>query len=128
MLMAQTLYREADPRIWRSMAWWLALSGLLVAVTLGIVGAKVQQTRLAYQLGGLRTTARQLEELRYQLKVELAMLRSPQRIEAEARALGLVAPTRDQLRLAREYVAGGGGVAAAHVAHSGGWPGGVGAR
>jgi hypothetical protein len=127
MLTAQRLHREADPRARRSMAWWLALSGLLVVVTLGIVGAKVQQTRLAYHLGALRATARQLEELRHQLKVEAAMLRSPRRIEAEARALGLVAPTHAQLRLAREYVTGGAGVAAARLAQ-GGLPDGVGVR
>jgi hypothetical protein len=127
MLIAQTLHREADLHARRSMAWWLALSGLLVAVTLGVVGAKVQQIRLAYELGALRGTARQLDEVRHQLKVELVVLRSPQRIEAEARALGLVAPTRDQLRLAREYVTGGGGVVAAHVAR-GGVPDGVDVR
>jgi cell division protein FtsL len=125
MLMAQTLHREADRRARRSMARGLALSGLLVVVMLGIVGAKVQQTRLAYELGTLRSTVRQLDELQHQLQVELAMLRSPGRIEVEARALGLVAPTRDQLVLAREYVIGGG--AGARVAQ-GDLPGGVGVR
>lgn len=100
------------------MAAWLGLVVALVLVTLAVVGAKVQQTQLAYRLGALRVTARQLEELKQQLEVELAMLRSPQRIEARARALGLVPPTRDQVRLTREYVAGGTGTAPAQVAQT----------
>jgi hypothetical protein len=39
-------------------------------------------------------------------------LRSPSRIEARARQIGLVAAGRDQIRLAKEYVAGGTGLAA----------------
>jgi len=42
----------------------------------------------------------------------VATLRSPSRIEARARQIGLVAAGRDQIRLAKEYVAGGTGLAA----------------
>ena len=48
-----------------------------------------------------------------QLEIEVATLRSPSRIEAKARQLGLVVAARDQIRLAKEYVAGGTGLAAA---------------
>jgi hypothetical protein len=45
--------------------------------------------------------------------VELATLKSLARIEGKARAeLGMVPPGRDQVRLAREFVPGGGGVSA----------------
>jgi hypothetical protein len=41
-------------------------------------------------------------------------LRSPARIEQRARQLGLAPPDRQQVRLAREYVPDGTGLAAAH--------------
>jgi hypothetical protein len=41
-------------------------------------------------------------------------LQSPGRIEQRARQLGLVTPDRTQVRLAREYVPAGTGLAAAH--------------
>jgi hypothetical protein len=47
-----------------------------------------------------------------QLEIEVATLRSPSRIETRARQIGLVAPGRDQVRLAREYVSAGTGLAA----------------
>ena len=45
----------------------------------------------------------------------MATLRSPARVEARARRLGLLAPGRDQMRLAREYVAGGTSLAATRL-------------
>lgn len=105
----------------------LAASALLVAGTLGLVALRVQQVRLSYQLDGLRGTQQRLEALDRQLRVEVATLRSPARIEARALALGLIAPARDQVRLAREFVAGGTGTAALQLAETRP-PGGVGVR
>jgi hypothetical protein len=42
----------------------------------------------------------------------VATLRSPGRLEARARQIGLVVPARDQIRLAKEYVTGGTGLTA----------------
>ena len=44
----------------------------------------------------------------------MATLRAPARVEQRARQLGLTAPDRQQVRLAREYVPAGTGLAAAH--------------
>ncbi|HEV8617479.1 MAG TPA: cell division protein FtsL [Methylomirabilota bacterium] len=107
----QTLHREADPRVRRSLAVALVVSAVLVVGALGAVGLRVQQVHLAYQLDGVRAERAQTETLIRQLEVEVATLRSPGRIEARARQLGMTAPGRDQIRLAREYVAGATGVA-----------------
>ena len=48
-----------------------------------------------------------------ELEVEVATLRSPARVEMRARQLGLTVPTPQQIRVAREFVAGGSGQAAA---------------
>ena len=108
----QRLYREHDPRLRRTLG--LALAGaLLVVVTgLGLVGLRVQQVHLAYQLDSLRAERGRLEAFVRQLEVEVATLRSPRRVEQRARQLGLVPPVPGQVRLAREFVAGTTGLAA----------------
>jgi len=109
----QRLYREPDTRVRRSLAAALAISAVLVIGALVVVGLRVQQVHLAYQLDGLRAERARTETLIRQLEIEVATLRSPLRVEQRARQLGLTVPARDQVRLAREYVTGTTGLAAA---------------
>jgi cell division protein FtsL len=108
----QRLHREPDPRVRRSLIVAFATSALLVAGALTVVGVRVEQVHLAYRLDAVRSErARAADQIR-QLEIEVATLRSPSRIEARARQIGLIAAGRDQIRLAKEYVAGGTGLAA----------------
>lgn len=109
----QRLHREHDPRVRRSLA--VALTGALLLVVAGllVVGLRVQQVHLAYRLDALRAERGRAETLLRQLEVEVATLRSPARVAARARQLGLIAPDSRQVRLAREYVTGTTGLAAA---------------
>ncbi|MBI3637992.1 MAG: cell division protein FtsL [Candidatus Rokubacteria bacterium] len=100
----------------RSLAVALACALVLVASLLVVVGLRIQQVHLAYELDKLRTERAQIETLIRQLEVEVATLRSPARVETRARALGLEIPARTQVLLAREYVSGRGGLAAAQQA------------
>lgn len=109
----QRLHRERDPRVRRSLGAALAMSVVLVAGALGVVGLRVQQVHLAYQLDALRDERTRTETLIRQLEIEVATLRSPLRVEQRARQLGLTVPAPEQLRLAREYVSGATGLAAA---------------
>jgi cell division protein FtsL len=109
----QRLHREPDPRVRRSFAAALALSAVLVVVALLLVGLRVQQVHLAYRLDALRVERVRTETLIRQLEIEVATLRSPVRVDQRARQLGLTAPAPDQVRLAREYVTGTTGLAAA---------------
>jgi hypothetical protein len=77
-----------------------------------VVGLRVQQVHLAYQLDALRAERVRMEVQIRQLEVQVATLRSPGRIERGARQLGLTTPTREQIRMAREFVAGTTGLAA----------------
>jgi cell division protein FtsL len=110
----QQLHREMDPRVPRSVM--LALSGALVIVlcTLAVVALRVQSVHVGYRLDTVRAQRTELAMLLRQLEVELATQRSPARIESRARELGLTTPARDQVRLAREYMPGNSGVAAAN--------------
>jgi cell division protein FtsL len=110
----QRLHQEQDPRVRRAFVGALLLSAALVCAALGVVGLRVQQVPLAYQLDRLRGERQQIETSIRQLEVEVATLQSPSRVEQRARQLGLVAPARQQVRLAREYVPAGTGLAAAH--------------
>ena len=112
MTNAQRLHREHDPRARRILVAALAAAAVLVGGALTVVGMRVQQIQLAYRLDVLRAHHARAEGNVRQLEIEVATLRSPGRVEARARQLGLVAPGRDQIRLAREYVAGGAGLAA----------------
>jgi len=107
-------HRERDRRRLRAMASGLLSSALLVALVVGVVELRVQQTRLSYHLDRLRTESTRLEEVRGQLRIELDSLRSLARIEGMARTeLGMAPPTRDQILLAREFVPGRGGMTTA---------------
>jgi hypothetical protein len=68
----------------------------------------MQQVRLSYRLDVLRTAKAGVEEANRRLLVEKASLQSLARVEVEARTrLGMVAPTQQQVQLAREFVGGG---------------------
>ena len=108
----QRLHREPDHRVRRSLVVAFATAALLVSGALTVVGVRVEQVHLAYRLDAVRSERGRAEERIRQLEIEVATLSSPSRIEARARQFGLVAAGRDQIRLAKEYVAGGTGLAA----------------
>ena len=83
----------------------IAAAGVVVALVLGLVGLRMQQVRLSYRLDVLRTAKTGVEEANRRLLVEKASLQSLARVEVEARTrLGMVAPTQQQVQLAREFV------------------------
>jgi len=101
-------HRDSDRRRLRAMLAGVAAAGVFVALVLGLVGLRMQQVRLSYRLDAVRTARTQAEEMNRRLRVEKASLQSLARIEVEARTrFGMVAPTQQQVQLAREFVAGG---------------------
>jgi len=112
----QRLHRDPDPRLKRSLAAALLCSAAFVIALLIVVGLRVQQVHLAYQLDALRAERARTEIVLRQLQIEVATLRSPGRVETRARQIGLTVPAREQGRLAREYVtSGSSGVASARL-------------
>jgi cell division protein FtsL len=100
----------------RSLARLLVCALAFVAGALLVVGLRIQQVHLAYQLDELRAERARVETLVSQLEVEVATLRSPARVETRARRLGLTVPAQAQILIAREFVAGGSGLAAVNQA------------
>ena len=116
MTREQRLHREADPRVSRSLGLTAICAVCLVVVALVVVAVRVHQVRLAYQLDGLRAERTRVETRIGQLEVQLATLRSPQRVESQARRLGMTVPAPQQVMNAREFVAGSRGLNAAQAA------------
>ncbi len=106
-------HRESDRKRLRAMLAGIAAAGVVVALVLGLVGLRMQQVRFSYRIDVLRTAKAGVEEANRRLLVEKASLQSLARVEVEARTrLGMVAPTQQQVQLAREFVGGGTATAA----------------
>ena len=103
--------REPDPSVRPFVRRALAAGLVVVLAGLAVVGQRVQLVHQAYRLDGLAAERTRLGALINQLEVEVATLRSPARIGSRARQLGLATPGPEQVRQAREYVAGGPGLA-----------------
>lgn len=71
---------------------------VLMAVALVYVWSHVEMTKLEYKYAAEIGTKERLLREQSEIKAELAMLKSPRRIETVARgSLGLIYPERDQI-------------------------------
>ncbi len=79
------------------MARGLVALALVAMPLLGHVWLESEATQRGYQLRQLRAEVADLRRERDQLRYRLASLRAPDRLEREARAIGLQPPATDQL-------------------------------
>jgi cell division protein FtsL len=81
---------------------WVFIATILMTVALIYVWSHIHMTELEYQVAQELTSRELLAEEQAKLKVELATLRSPQRIETFAREkLQMVYPEREQVIILR---------------------------
>jgi cell division protein FtsL len=93
--------KTAPPKLKYSVFLFIAF--VLMAVAITYVWSHVQMTKLEYQIAEEMTQKEQLLDEQRKLKLELATLKSPQRIEAIAKAsLNLSYPDRDQIIVIRD--------------------------
>jgi cell division protein FtsL len=79
---------------------WIFIATILMAVLLIYVWSHIHMTELEYQVARELSSKEQLAEEQAKLKVELATLKSPQRIEIIAREkLQMTYPGREQVIL-----------------------------
>jgi cell division protein FtsL len=89
---------DASGRIGHST--WIFIASVLMAVALLYVWSHIHMTELEYQIARELSAAEQIKEEQTKLKVELATLKSPQRIETMAREkLQMTYPERTQVIL-----------------------------
>jgi len=79
---------------------WFFIASVLMAVALIYVWSHIHMTELEYQVAREMSSREQLTEEQAKLKVELATLKSPQRIETIAQEkLQMTYPGREQVIL-----------------------------
>ncbi len=79
---------------------WIFIASVLMAVALIYVWSHIHMTELEYQVAQELSSRERLAEEQAKLKVELATLKSPQRIETFAREkLQMTYPGREQVIL-----------------------------
>ena len=77
---------------------WIFIASVLMAVALLYVWSHIHMTELEYQIARELSSREQITEEQTKLKVELATLRSPRRIETIAREkLQMTYPERKQV-------------------------------
>lgn len=87
--------RRRDPKM---ITLWLLLLCALIAELLGYTWVRVQCVRVGYEIAVLNRETLRLIELQDNFKLELARLKSPQRITKIAREkLGLTMPAPRQM-------------------------------
>ncbi len=91
--------RKRSPGTQRYTLVWLALIGAFLLELFAYAWCRVESTRVGYAIETeLRLRERQTAA-RKNLTIELAHLKSPDRIERLGRGLGLAAPRTDQIRV-----------------------------
>lgn len=79
---------------------WIFVTSVIMAVALIYVWSHIHMTELEYQIARELSTREQLVEEQKRLKIELATLKAPQRIESIAREkLQMTYPEREQVIL-----------------------------
>jgi cell division protein FtsL len=82
----------------KMIAVWITLLCVLVLELLGYAWVRMECVRVGYEISALTKEQQKLNELQANLKVELARLKSPQRITKIAQEkLGLTMPTPKQM-------------------------------
>jgi len=82
----------------KMLAAWLLFMGLFIAELLFYTWCRVQSIQVRYEISALAADQERMLKLQDNLKIELARLKSPQRIaQIATQQLGLVAPTSKQL-------------------------------
>ena len=99
-VLKQTVQREDRASGTIGYAAWIFIASVLMTVALLYVWSHIHMTELEYLVAQELGSRERLAEEQAKLKVELATLRSPQRIEAIAKEkLQMIYPDREQVIL-----------------------------
>lgn len=97
-VLRQTVRPQEDASGRIGYSTWLFIASVLMAVALLYVWSHIHMTELEYQIARELSSREQVTEEQTKLKIELATLKSPQRIETIARErLQMTYPEREQV-------------------------------
>ena len=91
------LTRQRDPHRMRECARLVLVGGLIALCALLYAWQHFETIQMRYQLESLRGERSQASELNQELRLEVAGLRAPGRIDTIARQFGLTAPVPGQV-------------------------------
>ncbi len=74
---------------------------LLMGSSISHVWSNFEMTQRGYDISQLKSEERKLMDINRKLRLDLAILKSPQKLEAHARKLGLRQPTPEQVIVLR---------------------------
>jgi len=99
-VLKQTVREQDKTSVNVGYSTWIFIATILMAVLLIYVWSHIHMTELEYQIARELSSKEQFAEEQAKLKVELATLKSPQRIEIIAREkLQMTYPGREQVIL-----------------------------
>jgi len=97
-VLKQRVHPQEDASARIGYSTWIFIATVLMAVALLYVWSHIHMTELEYRIARELSSQEQIEEEQRKLKVELATLKSPQRIETIAREkLQMTYPERQQV-------------------------------
>jgi len=97
-VLRHSVRKEEDPSTRIGYSSWVFIAFVLMAVALVYVWSHIHMTELEYQIARELSEQEHLSEEQKRLKIELATLKSPQRIESIAREkLQMTYPEREQV-------------------------------
>ena len=97
-VLKQTVRPQEDASSRIGYSTWIFIASVLMAVALLYVWSHIHMTELEYQIARELSSREQITEEQTKLKIELATLKSPQRIETIARErLQMTYPEREQV-------------------------------
>jgi len=92
------LVRHVEPLKMRNLYRTVALGGIIAAFCMLYIYQHFRYIDQGFQLEDLRAKTVQAQKLNSNLKLEIAYLRDPHRVDVIARKLGLTQPTATQVR------------------------------
>lgn len=99
-VLRHTVQHEDDSSARIGYSTWVFIASVIMAVAIVYVWSHIHMTQLEYQIARELTNREQLIDEQKRLKLELATLKSPQRIESIAREkLQMTYPERKQVIL-----------------------------
>lgn len=88
-----------DETTYAEIARWACVIGVFVGLLLGYAWIQMEILHLNYEIEQIRKENNQLEELNSALRAEQSSLLNPEKIDRQARELGLIHSSRAEVRV-----------------------------
>ncbi|MGH9341434.1 MAG: FtsB family cell division protein [Acidobacteriota bacterium] len=95
-----------DQTTYSEMARWIFFGGLFIGLILVYAWLHMEMLDISYQMEQIKRENAQLRELNSALRAEYSSLLNPQKIDEEARRLGLIHSNREEVMILQAHAPG----------------------